>query len=245
MYQMVISTNLVSSTRYGRRFLREARVSGRGRVPQRFLTTKISPILSESLLALQLLQFKVDRAQTPLTGDVLPPPHHARAPQAAGRVLQVGEPPMDGVQHRGTPSPLSGSPGGIGNCTEKTTHLCSNKRTLVGFALSRTAGCSPSAHHQITSGGRCLSAIFHEVDNAHLYPVAVGMTRPLFMSPWQAPLPHPWGTRCVPPHSNGHPLWGGRLHDWLCQWRQLLCVPTSYGALSREPWLLLTTWSLS
>ena len=38
---------------------------------------------------------------------------------------------------------------------------------------------------------------------------------------------------------------GGRLHDWLCQWRQLLCVPPSYGALYREPWLLLTTWSPS
>ena len=71
--------------------------------------------LAPWLLALQLLQFKVDRAQTSLTGDVLPPPHHARAPQAAGRVLQVGEPPMDGLQHRGPPSPLSGPHGGIGN----------------------------------------------------------------------------------------------------------------------------------
>src|SRR4029450_10794394 len=33
--------------------------------------------LAPWLLALQLLQFKVDRAQTPLTGDVLPPPHDA------------------------------------------------------------------------------------------------------------------------------------------------------------------------
>ena len=46
-------------------------------------------------------------------------------------------------------------------------------------------------------------------------------------------------------NSNGHPLWGGRLHDWLGHWRQLLCVPPSYGALYREPWLLLTTWSPS
>lgn len=67
--------------------------------------------LAPWLLALQLLQFKVDRAQTPLTGDVLPPPHHARAPQAAGRVLQVGEPPMDGLQHRA----LSGPHGGLVN----------------------------------------------------------------------------------------------------------------------------------
>src|SRR4029453_3027166 len=127
--------------------------------------------LSPWLLALQLLQFKVDRAQTPLTGDVLPPPHHARAPQAAGRVLQVGEPPMDGVRHEGPPSPLSGPHGGIGNCTEKPTHGCSNKSTRVGLALSRTAVCSPSAHHQMASGGRRLAALFHEGDHARLYPV--------------------------------------------------------------------------
>ena len=57
------------------------------------------------LLALQLLQFTVDRAQTPLTGDVLPPSHHEGAPPAAGPplatggVLQIGEPSVDGLQH--------------------------------------------------------------------------------------------------------------------------------------------------
>ena len=55
----------------------------------------------------QLLQFAVDRAQAPFTGDVRPPPHHEGAPQdagppvAAGGVLQVGEPTMDGLLHRG------------------------------------------------------------------------------------------------------------------------------------------------
>jgi hypothetical protein len=94
--------------------------------------------LAPWLLALQLLQFTVDRAQTPLTGDVLPPPHDARVPQATGRVLQGGEPPMDGVRHEGPPSSLSGPHGGIGNCTEKTPHWCRNKSTRVGLALSRT-----------------------------------------------------------------------------------------------------------
>src|SRR5713101_1791196 len=67
------------------------------------------------LLALQLLQFGVNRAQTPLTGDVRPPPHHEGAPQdagpplAAGGVLQVGEPTMDGMQHRGPPCVRSNS----------------------------------------------------------------------------------------------------------------------------------------
>jgi hypothetical protein len=43
----------------------------------------------------------------------------------------------------------------------KTTHLCSKERTLAGFALSRTAVFSPSAHQQIPLWGRRLSAIFH------------------------------------------------------------------------------------
>ena len=62
-------------------------------------------------LALQLLEFAVDRAQTPLTGHVLPPAHHEGAPPAGGPplatggVLQVSEPSMDGVRHGGSPSP--------------------------------------------------------------------------------------------------------------------------------------------
>jgi hypothetical protein len=71
------------------------------------------------LLALQLRQFRVDRAQTPLTGDVLPPTHHEGAPPAVGpplatgSVLEISEPSMDGVQHCGSPSPLS-EPHGCG-----------------------------------------------------------------------------------------------------------------------------------
>jgi len=60
----------------------------------------------------------VDRAQTPLTGHVLPPAHHEGAPPAGGpplatgRMLQVSEPSMDGVRHCGSPSPRSGPHGG-------------------------------------------------------------------------------------------------------------------------------------
>jgi hypothetical protein len=69
-------------------------------------------------LAPQLLEFAVDRAQTPLTGHVLPPAHDEGAPPAGGpplatgRLLQVSEPSMDGVRHGGSPSPLSGPQGG-------------------------------------------------------------------------------------------------------------------------------------
>ena len=62
-------------------------------------------------LALQLLEFAVDRAQTSLTGHVRPPAHHEGAapaagpPEATGGVLEIGEPSVDGVQHCGSPSP--------------------------------------------------------------------------------------------------------------------------------------------
>src|SRR5262249_19571352 len=75
------------------------------------------------LLALQLRQFRVDRAQTPLTGDVRPPSYHEGAPPgvgpplATGGVLEIGEPSMDGVQHCGSPSPLS-EPHGCGPLTD-------------------------------------------------------------------------------------------------------------------------------
>ena len=53
--QIAISINIVSSTRYGRRYLRETRVSVRSDVTQRFLTPKISRILSESPLVRRCL----------------------------------------------------------------------------------------------------------------------------------------------------------------------------------------------
>jgi hypothetical protein len=90
------------------------------------------------LLALQLRQFRVDRAQTPLTGDVLPPSHHEGAPPAVGPplatggVLEIGEPSMDGVQHCGSPSPLS-EPHGCGPLTD-----------LPGTMLPWSAPVAPS-----------------------------------------------------------------------------------------------------
>jgi hypothetical protein len=62
-------------------------------------------VVARGLLALQLREFRVDGAQTPLTGHLLPPPHHVGAPEATGGVLQLGEPSMDGVRHEGPPSP--------------------------------------------------------------------------------------------------------------------------------------------
>ena len=53
-------------------------------------------------LTLQLREFRVDGAQTPLTGYLLPPPYHARALEATGGVFQLGEPSMDGVRQRRT-----------------------------------------------------------------------------------------------------------------------------------------------
>ena len=56
-------------------------------------------------LPLPLREFRVDGAQTPLTGHLPPPPHRVGAPQATGGVLQIGEPSMDGVRHEGPPAP--------------------------------------------------------------------------------------------------------------------------------------------
>jgi hypothetical protein len=53
-------------------------------------------------LTLQLREFCVDRAQTSLTGHLLPPPYHARALEATGGVFQLSEPSMDGVRQRRT-----------------------------------------------------------------------------------------------------------------------------------------------
>src|SRR5712691_1991378 len=79
--------------------------------------------LAPGRLALQLRQFPVDGAQTPLTGHVLPPAHHEGAPPAGGpplatgSLLQIGEPSMDGVPHHGPPAPLLG-PHGCGHRTD-------------------------------------------------------------------------------------------------------------------------------
>ena len=53
-------------------------------------------------LPLQLREFRVDGAQTPLTGHLLPPPYHTRALEATGGVFQLGEPSMNGVRQRRT-----------------------------------------------------------------------------------------------------------------------------------------------
>ena len=84
--------------------------------------------LAPALLALELRQFPVDRAQTPLTGDVRPPTHHEGALRTMGPllatsgVLQIGEPSMGGVSHGGSPLPRSG-PHGCGPLTDLPSTL--------------------------------------------------------------------------------------------------------------------------
>jgi hypothetical protein len=53
-------------------------------------------------LTLQLHEFRVDGAQTSLTGHLRPPPDHARALEATGGMFQLGEPSMDGMRQRRT-----------------------------------------------------------------------------------------------------------------------------------------------
>jgi len=100
-------------------------------------------------LALELLEFEVDRAQTPLTGHVLPPAHHEGAPPAGGlplatgRMLQVSEPSMDGVLHGGSASrpsgphgggPLLDLPGTLRRWAARRAHAHTAGRRPIGFA---------------------------------------------------------------------------------------------------------------
>ena len=60
---------------------------------------------ARGLLTLPLHEFRVDGAQTPLTGHLPPPSHRMRVPKATGSMLQIDEPSMDGVRHAGPPAP--------------------------------------------------------------------------------------------------------------------------------------------
>src|SRR5215831_6751483 len=62
-------------------------------------------VVARGQLPLPLREFRMDGAQTPLTGHLPPPPHRMRVPQATGSMLQIDEPSMDGVRHEGPPAP--------------------------------------------------------------------------------------------------------------------------------------------
>ena len=73
-------------------------------------------VVARGLLTLPLREFRVDGAQTPLTGHLPPPPYRVGAPQATGGVLQIGEPSMDGVRHEGPPAPSAWHGGSRPRC---------------------------------------------------------------------------------------------------------------------------------
>jgi hypothetical protein len=74
---------------------------------------------ARGLLTLPLREFRVDGAQTPLTGHLPPPPHRVGAPKATGGVLQIGEPSMDGVRHEGPPAPPAWHGGSRPRCLQR------------------------------------------------------------------------------------------------------------------------------
>ena len=77
----------------------------RDRVTAALAGVTLGLVVALGLLTLQLREFRVDGAQTPLTGHLPPPPHRMRVPKATGSMLQLDEPSMDGVQHAGPPAP--------------------------------------------------------------------------------------------------------------------------------------------
>src|SRR5262245_39375439 len=85
------------------------------------ITTDISagPAGDLGRLTRQLREFRVDGAQTPLTGHLPPPPHRVGAPKATGGVLQISEPSMDGVRHEGPPAPPAWHGGSRPRCLQR------------------------------------------------------------------------------------------------------------------------------
>jgi hypothetical protein len=97
------------------------------------------------LLTLPLHEFRVDGAQTPLTGHLPPPPHHVGVPKATGGVLQIGEPSMDGVRHEGPPAPPAEPGGAQPRCLQRE---CGErrKRCLYGRSWHFPMEIDPQYH---------------------------------------------------------------------------------------------------
>jgi hypothetical protein len=91
----------------------------RDRVTAALAGVALGLAVARGLLTLQLHEFRVDGAQTPLTGHLPPPPHRVGAPKATGGVLQIGEPSMDGVRHEGPPAPPAWHGGSRPRCLQR------------------------------------------------------------------------------------------------------------------------------
>ena len=65
---------------------------------------------------------------------------------------------------------IEGHSDGIVKLTQKIARLCSRERTIEGFGLSRAPVFSLFPLPQLSSRGRRLRAIFHELDDAFLPP---------------------------------------------------------------------------
>jgi hypothetical protein len=91
----------------------------RDRVTAALAGVALGLAVARGLLTLQLHEFRVDGAQTPLTGHLPPPPHRVGVPQATGGVLQIGEPSMDGVRHEGPPAPPAEHGGSRPRCLQR------------------------------------------------------------------------------------------------------------------------------
>ena len=91
----------------------------RDRVTAALAGVALGLAVARGLLTLPLREFRVDGAQTPLTGHLPPPPHRVGAPKATGGVLQIGEPSMDGVRHEGPPAPPAWHGGSRPRCLQR------------------------------------------------------------------------------------------------------------------------------
>src|SRR4029453_14607404 len=71
------------------------------------------------LLTLPLREFRVDGAQTPLTGPLPPPPPRGGGPKPNSGGVRVGGPSMDGVRPEGPPAPPGWHGGSRPRCLQR------------------------------------------------------------------------------------------------------------------------------
>ena len=116
-----------------------------GQCPDNAPSTLLNPQNFANTIGKPLREFRVDGAQTPLTGHLPPPPHRVGAPQATGGVLQIGEPSMDGVRHEGPPAPPAEHGGSQPRCLQRE---CGErrKRCLYGRSWYFPMGIDPQYH---------------------------------------------------------------------------------------------------
>ena len=128
-----LTTTPLATCQQEKRASGHARCDPRDRVTAALAGVALGLAGARGLLTLPLREFRVDGAQTPLTGHLPPPPHRVGAPKATGGVLQIGKPSMDGVRHEGPPAPPAEHGGARPRCLQRE---CGERRKRCLYGRS-------------------------------------------------------------------------------------------------------------